>query len=42
MFMMAPFAAGLQLYWIVNNLVSIAQQWVLIKRYPAPAPAPAK
>lgn len=42
MFMMAPFAAGLQVYWIVNNLVSIAQQWVLIRKYPAPAPAPAK
>jgi YidC/Oxa1 family membrane protein insertase len=42
MFMMAPFAAGLQIYWIVNNLVSIAQQWVLLKKYPAPAPAPAK
>ena len=42
MFMMAPFAAGLQLYWIVNNLVSILQQWVLLKKYPAPAPAPAK
>jgi YidC/Oxa1 family membrane protein insertase len=42
MFMMAPFAAGLQIYWIVNNLVSILQQWVLLKKYPAPAPAPAK
>jgi YidC/Oxa1 family membrane protein insertase len=42
MFMMAPFAAGLQIYWIVNNLVSILQQWVLIRKYPAPAPAPAK
>ncbi|TPE58684.1 membrane protein insertase YidC [Sandaracinobacter neustonicus] len=41
MFMMAPFAAGLQIYWIVNNLVSILQQWILLKKYPAPAPAPA-
>ena len=41
MFMMAPFAAGLQIYWIVNNLVSIFQQWVLIRKYPMPAPAPA-
>jgi YidC/Oxa1 family membrane protein insertase len=39
MFMMAPFASGLQVYWIVNNLVSIFQQWVLIRKYPAPAPA---
>ncbi len=42
MFMMAPFAAGLQIYWIVNNIVSILQQWVLMRKYPAPAPAPAK
>jgi YidC/Oxa1 family membrane protein insertase len=41
MFMMAPFAAGLQLYWIVNNLFGIAQQWILLRRYPAPPPAPA-
>ena len=27
MFMMAPFAAGLQLYWVVNNVLTIAQQW---------------
>lgn len=40
MFMMAPFAAGLQIYWIVNNLLSILQQWVLLRKYPAPAPAP--
>jgi YidC/Oxa1 family membrane protein insertase len=30
---MAPFAAGLQLYWVVNNLVSIAQQALLYKKY---------
>lgn len=40
MFMMAPFAAGLQIYWIVNNIISIGQQWLLIRKYPAPAPAP--
>lgn len=38
MFIMAPFAAGLQLYWTVNNIISIGQQWVLIRRHPAPAP----
>ncbi len=27
------FPAGLVLYWVVNNLVSIAQQWVITKRY---------
>lgn len=41
MFIMAPFAAGLQLYWTVNNLISIAQQWVLIRKHPAPEPAAA-
>ncbi|MFN7174716.1 MAG: membrane protein insertase YidC, partial [Thermaurantiacus tibetensis] len=40
MFLMAPFAAGLQLYWIVNNIVSIAQQWWLNRKYASPAPAP--
>ena len=33
MFVMAPFAAGLQLYWVVSNLLTIAQQWWLYKRY---------
>ena len=33
MFIMAPFAAGLQLYWVTNNILSIAQQWWLYKRY---------
>jgi YidC/Oxa1 family membrane protein insertase len=42
MFMMAPFAAGLQLYWIVNNIISIGQQWWLNRKYAAPATAPAQ
>ena len=29
---MAFFPAGLVLYWFVNNLLSIAQQWVITKR----------
>ncbi|KAB7647412.1 membrane protein insertase YidC [Polymorphobacter fuscus] len=37
MFVMAPFPAGLQLYWIVNNLVSIGQQWYMLRKYPMPA-----
>lgn len=41
MFIMAPFAAGLQLYWTINNIISIGQQWVLIKKHPAPEPAAA-
>jgi YidC/Oxa1 family membrane protein insertase len=34
MFIMAPFAAGLQLYWVVSNLLSIAQQSWLYSRHP--------
>jgi len=30
---MAPFAAGLQLYWLTNNVLTIAQQWWLYRRY---------
>ena len=33
MFVMAPFAAGLQLYWVTSNILTIAQQWWLYKRY---------
>ena len=33
MFVMAPFAAGLQLYWVVNNILTIAQQKWLYYRY---------
>jgi YidC/Oxa1 family membrane protein insertase len=32
-FIMAPFASGLQLYWVTNNVLSIGQQWWLYKRY---------
>ena len=35
MFVMAPFAAGLLLYWITNNVLTIAQQKLLYMRYPA-------
>lgn len=42
MFVMAPFAAGLQLYWATNNILSIAQQWYMLKKYPAPATPPAE
>ena len=30
--MFAFFPSGLVLYWVVNNLLSIAQQWVITKR----------
>ena len=32
-FILAPFAAGLVLYWTVNNVLSILQQWTLMKRH---------
>ncbi len=34
MFVMAPFAAGLLIYWITSNLLTIAQQWYLYSRHP--------
>ncbi|SMF61240.1 membrane protein insertase YidC [Allosphingosinicella indica] len=34
MFIMAPFAAGLQLYWTVSNILTIAQQKWLYSRFP--------
>ena len=34
MFVMAPFAAGLLLYWITSNLLTIAQQKYLYSRHP--------
>ena len=42
MFFMAPFAAGLQLYWTINNLVSIAQQLYMNRKYPTPATPPSQ
>jgi len=31
-FILAPFPVGLVIYWTWNNLLSIAQQWVIMKR----------
>ena len=31
-FILAGFAAGLVLYWTVNNILSIAQQWVIQRK----------
>lgn len=42
MFLMAPFAVGLQIYWITSNLLTIAQQRFLYSRHPALKTAPAK
>jgi YidC/Oxa1 family membrane protein insertase len=34
MFVMAPFAAGLLIYWITSNLLTIAQQKYLYSKHP--------
>jgi YidC/Oxa1 family membrane protein insertase len=33
MFIMSPFASGLQLYWVTSNLLTIAQQWWLYRKF---------
>jgi YidC/Oxa1 family membrane protein insertase len=35
MFLMAPFAVGLQVYWITSNVLTMAQQWLLYRQHPA-------
>ena len=35
MFVMAPFAVGLQVYWITSNLWTVAQQRLLYARHPS-------
>ncbi|UVO51807.1 membrane protein insertase YidC [Sphingomonas sp. SUN019] len=42
MFVMAPFAVGLQVYWITSNCLTILQQKLLYARHPALKEAPAK
>ncbi|MCW0198072.1 membrane protein insertase YidC [Sphingopyxis sp.] len=42
MFIMAPFAAGLLLYWITNNCLSIAQQQFMYRKFPQLRAAPVK
>ena len=37
-FIMAPFAAGLLIYWAWNNILSIAQQYVIMHRFKAENP----
>jgi YidC/Oxa1 family membrane protein insertase len=34
MFVMAPFAAGLLLYWITSNVLTLAQQKYLYSKHP--------
>ena len=38
-FVMAPFAAGLQLYWVTNNLLTLAQQAFFNRTHPIDASA---
>ena len=33
MVIMAPFASGLQLYWVTSNVLTILQQWWLYRKY---------
>ncbi len=40
MFVMASFAAGLQLYWVTNNILTILQQKWLYSKHPALKNAP--
>jgi YidC/Oxa1 family membrane protein insertase len=42
MFIMAPFAVGLQVYWITSNCLTILQQKLLYARHPQLKQAPAK
>ncbi len=42
MFIFAPLAAGLQLYYVASNLISIGQQKLLYSRHPQLKEAPAK
>ncbi len=41
-FMMAPFPAGLVIYWAWSNLLGILQQWVLLRTEENTAPEPKK
>ncbi|HRY24419.1 MAG TPA: YidC/Oxa1 family membrane protein insertase, partial [Geminicoccaceae bacterium] len=36
-FLFATFPAGLVIYWTWNNLLSISQQWLIMKRMGVPA-----
>ena len=42
MFIMAPYAVGLQLYWITSNCLTILQQQLLYARHPELKVTPAK
>ena len=37
MFVMAPYAVGLIVYWITNNCLTMLQQWWMMRKFPMPA-----
>ncbi len=41
-FMLASFPAGLVIYWSWNNTLTIAQQWMIMRRTQAATPQPAR
>jgi YidC/Oxa1 family membrane protein insertase len=41
-FMLGSFASGLVIYWTWNNLLSVLQQWFIMRRVKARKHAPAK
>lgn len=38
MFVLAPFAAGLLLYWVWNNILSFLQQYIITRKYKVDTP----
>jgi YidC/Oxa1 family membrane protein insertase len=38
MFVLAPFAAGLLLYWVWNNILSFAQQYYITRKFKVDTP----
>jgi len=41
MFVLAPFAAGLLIYWVWNNILSFAQQYYITRKYKVDTPVDA-
>jgi YidC/Oxa1 family membrane protein insertase len=37
-FMFLNFPVGLVIYWLVNNLLTIAQQYVMLRKHPPATP----
>lgn len=41
MFVLAPFAAGLLVYWVWNNILSFAQQYYITRKFKVDTPVDA-